>query len=138
VKIQKIFRMHMMLAAVGAALLFAGAARAQEIDNNPVFDQGPDSVALSQPSPAATAGNLNSAAAGSQADVAAAPAAASAQVMTQASVISQKASAEASIVATMAVCIGLAVLLVRTETRRRRATFGRRRVNRLTDGAAIS
>lgn len=137
-KIQKILRMHVMLAAVGAALLFAGAAHAQEIDNNPIFDQGPDSVALSQPSPAPTAGNLNSATAGSQADVAAAPAAASAQVVTQAAMISQKTSTEASIVATMAVCIGLAVLLVRTETKRRRHTFGRRRVNRMADGAAIS
>jgi hypothetical protein len=136
-KIQKIFRMHLMLAAVGAALLFAGAAQAQEIDNNPIFDQGPDSVALSQPSTAATAGNLNSEA-GSQADVAPASAALSAQVMTQAAVISQKASAEASMVATMAVCIGLAVLLARTETKRRRHAFGRRRVNQVSDGAAIS
>src|SRR5258708_37221406 len=126
-KIQNIFRMHMMLAAAGAALLFAGAAHAQEIDNNPIFDQGPDSVALSQPSPAATAGNLNSAAAGSQANVASAPAAASAQVMTQAAVVSPKASTEASMLATMAVCIGLAVLLCRTQYTRRRATLGRSR-----------
>jgi hypothetical protein len=55
-KIQNILRMQVAVIAVGAALLLAGAARAQEIDN-PTFDQGQNSVpfAQKQATPAASA-----------------------------------------------------------------------------------
>ena len=46
-KIKDIFRMQVAAIAVGAALLLAGATRAQDADT-PHFDQGSNSVALAQ------------------------------------------------------------------------------------------
>lgn len=46
-KIQNIFRMQVAVMAVGAVLLFSGAARGQEIDNAS-FDEGSNSVPFSQ------------------------------------------------------------------------------------------
>jgi hypothetical protein len=56
-KIQNIFRMQVAVITIGAALLLAGTARAQEIDN-PSFDEGANSVAFTQPSPVPAAADL--------------------------------------------------------------------------------
>jgi hypothetical protein len=56
-KIHDIFRMQVAVIAIGAALLLAGTARAQEIDN-PSFDEGANSVPFTQPSPVPAAADL--------------------------------------------------------------------------------
>jgi hypothetical protein len=61
-RIQNIFRMQVAVMAVGAALLSAGAMRAQEIDN-PSFDQGSNSMPFSQKADATKATAAKSAAA---------------------------------------------------------------------------
>jgi hypothetical protein len=128
VKIQNSLRMQVVVIAIGAAFLLAGATHAQEIDN-PSFDEGPNSVPFAQPLAAATSGGLNSAAAGSRVMVASAPAAVTTKpVAEQAGLISGNAYLGVWMIATMAVCLALFTLLVRMETRRRRAHFNRHRV----------
>ena len=56
-KIKNIFRMQLAVITIGAALLLAGTARAQEIDN-PSFDEGANSVPFTQPSPVPAAADL--------------------------------------------------------------------------------
>jgi hypothetical protein len=56
-KIKNIFRMQLAVITIGAALLLAGTARAQEIDN-PSFDEGANSVPFTQPSPVPAAAHL--------------------------------------------------------------------------------
>ena len=136
-KFQNIIRMQTVVMAIGAAFLLAGAAHAQEIDN-PSFAQ-PDSVAFSQPSLAPTSGDLNAIATGSRTLVADAQVATTAEpAVAQAGMFSHATSVEGWTVATMAICVALFTLLLRMETRRRKAHLGRRRVSGLSSRAAIS
>jgi hypothetical protein len=138
-KIQNILRMQVVVIAIGAAFLLAGATHAQEIDN-PSFDEGPNSVPFAQPLAAATSGDLSSAAAGSHVIVASDPAAVTTKpVAEQAGSISGNAYVEVWMIATMAVCLALFTLLVRLETRSRRAHLNRHGgVGGLHSKAAIS
>lgn len=60
-KFQNIIRMQIAVVVVGTALLFAGAARAQEIDNVS-FDEGSNSMPFSQKVDATKANSANPAA----------------------------------------------------------------------------
>jgi hypothetical protein len=130
-KIQNVIRMQIVAVAIGAAMLSAGASRAQEIDN-PSFDQGPNSVPFSQKAHASASSALPSNAAASNAPaphpvLASTPATTTARPLAEeAAVISLPASVESGAVATMAISAGLFILLLRMETKRRRATLRRR------------
>jgi hypothetical protein len=63
-KLQNIFRMQAIVIGLGAAFLLTTPAQAQEITNDS-FDEGPNVVAMAQPSPTPAASDLNSSAADS-------------------------------------------------------------------------
>jgi hypothetical protein len=126
-KLQNILRMQVAVMAIGAALLLAGAARAQEIDN-PTFDEGPNSVPFTQASPAPAAAVHNAATTS--------PAAVAVTVATDPAlknnvVLSGVASSEGRMIAAIALCLALAMALLRALNRRRSD-------DRLNDRAAIS
>ena len=124
-KIQNIFQMQVAVIAVGAALLFAGAARAQEIDN-PSFDEGSNSVPFSQKADATKANSTQPAPVAenraSKGEANPAPnAIVSENALVQNEVVSQPPPVEfwMSIAAFFSVVMGL--LYVRSERRRRLA-----------------
>jgi len=142
-KIQNILRMQVAVIAVGAALLLAGAVRAQEIDN-PSFDQGKNSVPFSQKqaTSAASAAKavVGAAAAAKQAAVAApdngnASVATTAAVATQEGVVSVAPPMEGWMAAAFFFTIVLGIFYVRTERRRRIGTVEVARASRV--GRAI-
>ena len=120
-KIQNIFRMQVAVMAIGAALLLAGAARAQEIDN-PSFDEGSSSVPFTQPSPSQASAALQNVAASSPATVAASVATDPAPKNNV--VLSGMASSEGRMIAAIALCLALVTGLRRSVTRRRSSSLG--------------
>jgi len=141
-KIQNIFRMQVAVMAVGAALLFAGAARAQEIDN-PSFDEGSNSVPFSQKVDANKANsNQPAPAAENRASKGAANPAPNAIVsenaIVQSEVVSQPPPVELwmSIAGFLAVLMGL--LYVRSEKRRRLVNVNEQHAVRVRRTAAQS
>jgi hypothetical protein len=142
-KIQNIFRMQVAVIAVGAALLFAGAVSAQEIDN-PSFDEGSNSVPFSQRADA-TNTNLTkpAAVAENRAGNGAANSAPNAVVSQNAAVLPDKAVSEPpsleswmSIAAFLTVVMGL--LYVRSEKRSRLANVNEQHTVRVSRIAAQS
>jgi len=134
-KIQNIFRMQVAVMAVGAALLFAGAARAQEIDN-PSFDEGPNSMPFSQKADATKANSAKPAAvtenrAGKAAANPAPNAIVSENAVVQDGVISEPPPLEfwMSIAAFFSAVMGL--LYVRSERRRRLANVNEQHAVRI-------
>jgi hypothetical protein len=141
-RIQNIFRMHVAVMAVGAALLFAGAASAQEIDN-PSFDQGSNSMAFSQKADATKANSTRSAAApenrASKGAATPAPnAVASENTVERDGMVSGPPPLEfwMSIAAFFALVMGL--LYVRSEKRRRLANLNEQHALRVRRTAAQS
>jgi hypothetical protein len=141
-KIQNIFRMQVAVMAVGAALLFAGAASAQEIDNTS-FDEGSNSMPFSQKSDATKANSTKSAAAAeNRASKGAANPAPNAVVsenpVQQDGVVSDPPPLEfwMSIAAFLTVVLGL--VYVRSEKRRRLANLNRQHAVRVRRTAAQS
>ena len=141
-KIQNIFRMQVAVMAVGAALLFASAARAQEIDNAS-FDEGSNSVPFSQKADATKANSNQSApVAENRASKGAANPAPNAIVsenaLAQNDVVSQPPPVELwmSIAGFLAVLMGL--LYVRSEKRRRYANLNEQHIVRVRRTAAQS
>lgn len=141
-KIQNVFRMQVAVMAVGAALLFAGAVRAQEIDN-PSFDEGPNSVPFSQKADATKVNSTQSAlVAENRASKGAANPAPNAIVsenaLVQNEVVSQPPPVEfwMPIAGFLAVLIGL--LYVRSEKRRRYANPSEQHIVRVRRTAAQS
>ncbi len=141
-KIQNIFRMQVAVMAVGAALLFAGAAGAQEIDN-PSFDEGSNSMPFSQKADATKANSTNSAAAAeNRASNDAANPAANAVItentVAQNDVVSQPPQLEfwMSIAAFFTVVMGL--IYLRSEKRRRLANVNEQHTVRVRRTAAQS
>jgi hypothetical protein len=141
-KIQNIFRSQVAVMVVGAALLFAGAASAQEIDN-PSFDQGSNSMPFSQKADATKANSSTPAAAAERRarEGAANPARnaiVSQNTVEQDGVISDPPPLEfwMSIAAFLAVVMGL--LYVRSEKRRRLANLNEQHAVRVRRTAAQS
>jgi hypothetical protein len=141
-RIQNIFRMQVAVMAVGAALLFAGAASAQEIDN-PSFDQGANSVPFSQKAEAAKANASTPAAAPENraSKGAASPlpnAVVSENTLERGGMVSAPPPLEfwMSIAAFLALVIGL--LYVRSEKRRRLANLNEQHAVRVRRTAAQS
>ena len=134
-KIQNIFRMQVAVMAVGAALLFAGAARAQEIDN-PSFDEGSNSVPFSQKADATKANSTQPAPvvenrASKGAANPAPNAIVSENALVQNEVVSQPPPVEfwMSIAAFFSVVMGL--VYVRSERRRRLASVNEQHAVRI-------
>jgi hypothetical protein len=122
-KLQNFFRTNVIAIGFGAALLFAGAAHAQEIDN-PSFDPGANSVPMpyAQNASAANAANANSAAVvKSNAANADAVKAEEAPVVDQASVLTGGTSLRSLGLGMLAVVFAWAVLYVRTKGNERNA-----------------
>jgi hypothetical protein len=137
-KIQNILRTQVVVMAIGAAFLLAGATHAQEIDN-PSFDEGPNSVPFSQPEPASTSGHSKLISTESHATASSAPAVVTTKpLVAQAGVISEEPSIQAWAIAMMTGCFLLSIFVLRTEARRRGAHRGRNRVGMLSSKAAIS
>ena len=115
-RIKYIFRKQLVI-AVGGALLLAvgGAARAQEIDN-PTFAE-PNSVPFSQPSPARTGSELNPIEPRPPAIIAVAKVPSANQIPTKARLTAGATLGEAWTLITMAVCMVLALLRLRRDTR---------------------
>lgn len=141
-RIQNIFRMQVAVIAVGATLLFAGAARAQEIDN-PSFDQGSNSVPFSQKADATKAATTKSAPAtenrASNGTENPAPnAIVSENVVAKSEVVSGPPPMQLwmSIAAFFTVVMGL--LYVRSEKRRRLANLNQQHAMRVRRTAAQS
>jgi hypothetical protein len=144
-KIQNIFRMQVAVMAVGAALLFAGAARAQEIDN-PSFDEGSNSMPFSQKADAAKANHAKSAAADHSAENRTSKGAANPapnaivgkNAVAQDGVVSEPPPLEfwMSIAAFFAVVMGM--LYVRSEKRRRLSNLNEQHAVRVRRTAAQS
>jgi hypothetical protein len=141
-KIQNIFRMQVAVIAVGAALLFAGAARAQEIDNAS-FDEGSNSMPFSQKADATKANSSKSAAgaenrASQGASNPAPNAVVSKDIVARDGVISEPPPLEfwMSIAAFLTVVMGL--LYVRSEKRRRLASVNEQHAMRVRRTAAQS
>jgi hypothetical protein len=144
-KIQNIFRTQVAVMAVGAALLFAGAASAQEIDN-PSFDEGSNSTPFSQKADATKANPTKSAAAdrsaenrASKGEAKPAPnAIVSENAVVQDGVVSSPPPLEfwMSIAAFFTVVMGL--LYVRSEKRRRLANLNEQHAVRVRRTAAHS
>jgi hypothetical protein len=139
-KIQNIFRMQVAVMAVGAALLLAGAARAQEIDN-PSFDEGSNSTPFSQKAEATKANSSKSAAENRASQGAANPApnaVVSKNIVEQDGVISDPPPLEfwMSIAAFFTVVMGL--LYVRSERRRRLANLNEQHALRVRRTASQS
>jgi hypothetical protein len=106
-KIQNIFRMQVAIITIGAALLLAGTARAQEIDN-PSFDEGTNSVPFTQPSPVPAAADLQNVAQNTPVAVAASSVAANPALNN---------SSEGRTIAAIIVCFVLAIALWRAAKR---------------------
>ncbi len=141
-KIQNIFRMQVAMMAVGAALLFAGAASAQEIDN-PSFDEGPNSMPFSQKADATKANSTNLVAAAenpASKDVAnpAPNAIVSENAVVKSEVVSEPPPLEfwMSVAAFFTVVMGL--LYVRSEKRRRLVNVNEQHAVRVRRTAAQS
>ena len=143
-KFQNIFRMQIALVAVGTALLFAGAARAQEIDNVR-FDEGPNSVPFSQKADATKANSTNSVTnrstdrpASNGAANPAPNAIVSQDAVVQSEVVSQPPTVELwmSIAAFLTVAMGL--LYVSSEKRRRLANANEQHAIRVRQTAEQS
>jgi hypothetical protein len=141
-KVQNIFRMQVAVMAVGAALLFAGAASAQEIDN-PSFDQGSNSVPFSQKADATKANSSKPAAvaenhASKGAANPARKAVASENTVQQDGMVSAPPPLEfwMSIAGFFAVVMGM--LYVRSEKRRRLANLNEQHAVRVRRTAAQS
>jgi hypothetical protein len=139
-KIQNIFRTQVAVMAVGAALLFAGAASAQEIDN-PSFDQGSNSTPFSQKADATNANSTKSAAADRSTENRATKGEANPArnaVVSENAVVSQPPRLELwmSIAAFFTVVMGL--LYVRSEKRRRLANLNEQHAVRVRRTAAQS
>jgi hypothetical protein len=137
-KVQNIFRMQVAVMTVGAALLFAGAASAQEIDN-PSFDQGSNSVPFSQKADATKTNSIKPAVADRFAENRASKSAAnpapnaivSENAVAKSDVVSGPPPVEfwMSIGAFFAVVMGL--LYVRSEKRRRLANLNEQHAMRI-------
>ena len=137
-KFQNIFRMQIALVAVGASLLFAGAARAQEIDNVR-FDEGSNSVPFSQKADATKANSVNAVATNRSAEKLASNGAAKSApnaIASQAAVVQDEAVSEPpplefwmSIAAFLTVVMGL--LYARSEKGRRLANVSEQHVVRV-------
>jgi hypothetical protein len=141
-KVQDIFRMHVAVLAVGAALLFAGAASAQEIDN-PTFDKGANSMPFSQKADTTKANATRSAAAtenrASKGAANPAPhAIASENTVVQDEVVSEPPPLEfwMSIAAFFTVVMGM--FYVSSEKRRRLASLNKQHAVRVRRAAAQS
>jgi len=114
-KIQNIFRMQVAVITIGAALLLAGAARAQEIDN-PSFDEGANSVPFTQPSPAPAAADLQNVAQNTPVVVAASSVAAE-PAQNNNAMLSGMVSSEGRTIAAIVLCLALATALWRAAKR---------------------
>jgi hypothetical protein len=141
-RIQNIFRMQVAMVAVGAALLFAGAASAQEIDN-PSFDQGSNSMPFSQKAEAMKANYTSPAAAPeNRASKGAANPAPNAVVSENAVVRGGMVAAPPPLEFWMALAAFFALLMgllyVRSEKRRRLANLNEQHAMRVRRTAAQS
>jgi hypothetical protein len=114
-KFQETFRMQVTVMGFAAALLLAGSASAQEIENTR-WDDGPNVAPFSQPAPTSAANDLNSAkAAPATLNTAASVAK---PIAMQESVVSQGRLAEGSVIAFLLIFVALVALYRRADARR--------------------
>jgi hypothetical protein len=120
-KLQNFFRTNVIAISFGAALLFAGVAHAQEIDN-PTFDQGANSMPMPYGQNASAAKANSAAVVNPNAANADAAAAEGVPVVDQASVLTGATSLRSLGLGMLVVAFAWAVLYVRTKGNERRAT----------------
>lgn len=122
-KLQNFFRTSAIALGFSAALLFAGVAHAQEIDN-PSFAQGANSAPMTygQSASTANAANVNSGAAALNLNAANAQAA---PMAAQATVLSDETSLRGMGLGMLAIGLAWAVLYARTRRNERNGEGGR-------------
>ena len=134
-KVQNIFQKQAILIGLGATLLLASSAPAQEIVNTS-FDDGPTCVAFSQPAPAPLASDLNLTSAGSET---VSPAAMIATpVMTEDATVSVWSSLEVWVIASLLVCISLVSLYALAEAKRANRNLNALHNSQITSRTALS
>jgi len=134
-RFQNIIRTHAMVIGFAAAMLLAGTASAQEIDN-PSWDGGPNTISLAPPAPAPAVNDLGSAVASSPAITSDAGIAKS--LATQETVISQPTPVQSWVVASLLICFALAALYMQAETKRRKRNRDARQGGPLDTKATMS
>lgn len=139
-KIQNIIRTQMMVMGFGAALMLAGAAQAQEIDNT-VWNDTPTVAASTQPAPVppapAAAKNEEAFTATETGAITLAPANAE-RVVEQESSVAEWTPSENRLMASLVVVIGLVALYALAEAKRVKRIIEDREAARMNRSAALS
>lgn len=132
-RLRNICRMQAMVMGFGAALLLAGSAHAQEIENAN-WNDGPGAVAFAQPVPEQRAKDFNTSAI--QAGGVTSAAMMIQPVATQGSVFAKLRPVEEWAAVSILVCMGLFALYALTETRHRNRKIDTR-VDHMNSRAAL-
>jgi len=116
-KLQNILRMQAIVIGLGATLLLASSAPAQEIVNTE-FPDGPNVAAFAQPAPAATVNDSDAAVVLIPSVMSPAAASIATPVPAQAAAISLWYSVQGWVIASLLLCIGLVALYALAEAKR--------------------
>jgi hypothetical protein len=133
-KLQNIFRMQAIVIGLGAALFLTTSAQAQEITNDS-FDDGPNVVALAQPSATPAASDLNSPVANSTAMTASAMI--STPVVEQESAASLWTPVQGWLFAAFLLCVALISLYALVEAKRANRNLNTRVSSQVTNRVAL-